>query len=145
MSQEHKVIFRRIYDEVFNQGILATVDELVAEEVIEHAPGPTQGPGREGFKHFVLSFRRAFPDLRITVEDLIAEGDRAVARITIRGTHHGDFMGIAPTGRAICITETNILRFQEGKIVEHWGNGDDLGLLQQLGIIPPLDHASQAT
>jgi steroid delta-isomerase-like uncharacterized protein len=141
MSQEHKGIFRRLYDEVFNQGILAAVDELVAEDVIEHAPGPDQGPGREGFKHFVRSFRRAFPDLRITVEDLIAEGDRAVARITIRGTHQGDFMGAAPTGRAICITETNILRFQEGKIVEHWGNGDDLGLLQQLGVLPPLDRA----
>jgi predicted ester cyclase len=81
-------------------------------------------------------FRDAFPDLRFTAEDIIAEGDKVAARYTMRGTHQGEFMGVAPTGNRIEVTGIDIVRFEGGKMVEHWANSDELGMMQQLGVIP---------
>jgi len=135
MSEQNKTVFRRIVEEVFNQGKLATADEL-GTEYMEHSPAPGQAPGIDGFKQMVQMFRGAFPDLRITIEDLIAEGDRVVGRMTTSGTHRGEFMGLAPTGKRFTISEIHILRFANGKILEHWGVADDLGMMQQLGAVP---------
>jgi predicted ester cyclase len=135
MSEQNKAVFRRIVDEVFNQGKLTTADEL-GTGYVEHTPAPGQAPGIEGFKQMVQMFRGAFPDLRLKIEDLIAEGDRVVARMTTSGTHQGEFMGLAPTGKRFTISEIHILRIANGKVLEHWGISDDFGMLQQLGAVP---------
>ena len=135
MSEQNKAVFRRIVDEVFNQGRLQTADELGAG-YIEHSPAPGQSPGVEGFKQLVQMFRQAFPDLRVSIDDLIAEGDKVVARMTTSGTHQGQFFGFPPTGKKISILEIHILRIANGKVLEHWGVSNDLQMMQQLGVLP---------
>jgi steroid delta-isomerase-like uncharacterized protein len=134
-TEENKTLARRLF-EIFGTGDLALADELIAADVIDHQALPGMPPGREGFKQFVSIFHAAFPDLHVTVEDLIAEGDKVVGRTTMRGTHQGEFMGIPPTGKQCTISGIDIIRFANGQVVEHWGNSDDLGLMQQLGVIP---------
>ena len=92
--------------------------------------------GLEGFKAFFTMLRAAFPDLRYAVENVLAEGDLVAGHLTVRGTHRGEFMGVAATGRQVTWTETHVGRVENGKLVEHWGNSDDLGLMQQLGAVP---------
>ena len=136
MSEENKAKFRRMIDEVFTKGNLAVIDELIDPNMIEHSPTPGQEPGLEGLKKLVTEFRTAFPDLRSTVEDLIAEGDKVAGRMTTSGTHQGEFMGIPATNKRVTFSEIHIVRIANGKAVEHWGNSDDLGMMQQLGAIP---------
>ena len=112
------------------------VDELVGANIIDHSPMPGQGPGSEGLKDALTMFRGAFPDLQVTIEDMIAEGEKVVVRVTMRGTHQGEFMGIPATNKKIEIGEMHIVRFAGGKMVEHWGQEDSLGTMQQLGVIP---------
>jgi steroid delta-isomerase-like uncharacterized protein len=136
-TEENKVVLRRLYEEVWSQGNLATVDELLAADYVLHDPAHlVRGP--EGFKAYVATFRAAFPDLHATVEDQIAEEDRAAMRFTARGTHKGEFHGIPPTDNQITLSGTNIQGFVDGKIVENWVSLDALGMLQQLGVIPPM-------
>ena len=142
MSQENKALFERLITEVFGRGNLNVVDELIAQDVIDHDPVPGQEPGVAGLKAGAKMFRSAFPDLNVTVEDLIAEGDKVVARVTTTGTHKGDFMGIPATGRSISVKEFHIVRILNGKAVEHWGLEDSLGMMQQLGVIPEEAPAS---
>ena len=136
MSEENKALFRRATEEVFNKGNLDAIDEFMAPDMVDHSLVPGQDPGPEGFKKLVTMFRAAFPDLHSTVEDLIAEGDKVVGRMTTRGTHQGEFMGIAATGKQIEFSEIHIIRIAGGKAVEHWGISDDMGMMQQLGVIP---------
>jgi steroid delta-isomerase-like uncharacterized protein len=119
-------------------GDLAIIDELVAPEFVSHSAPPGLPPGPAGVKAWVQIFRSAFADLYSVVDDVIAEGDRVVERFHAGGTHRGDFFGIPPTGRSGTITGINLFRVVDGRIVEHWGNGDDLGLMQQLGVIPSM-------
>jgi predicted ester cyclase len=143
MSVEaNKAVTRRIPLEVFNDGNLGAADEVIAADFTEHVPMPGAPPGLAGFKQYVTMLRAAFPDLRYTVEDEIGEGDRVVARMTVRGTHRGAFLGVPPTGKRVTWTEMHAGRVVEGKLVEHWGNADMLGLLQQLGAIPGPDEAA---
>jgi steroid delta-isomerase-like uncharacterized protein len=136
--EENKAIVRRMYEEIHNKGNMATADELVASNFIDHnPPGPGIPPGPEGIKQIFGMLRSAFPDFHTTVEDMIAEGDRVVARLTITGTHKGEFMGIPPTGKQVSMEVIDITRLAQGKAVERWGQGDMLGLMQQLGVIPP--------
>ena len=121
MSEQNKAIARRFYDEVVGQGKIELIDELVDPNVIEHDEFPGQAPGREGVKEVFVMFRTAFPDLQFTVEDMIAEGDKLVTRLTMRGTHRGQFQDLAPTGKQISVTGIDILRFADGKLIEHWG------------------------
>ena len=125
-------------EEVFSQGNLAVADEIIAPDFIDHDPSPGQEPGLAGLKGLVGMLRTAFPDMRATVEDLIAEGDKVVGRITTRGTHKGEFAGIAPTGKQVTVKEIHIIRIADGKAVEHWGIEDSLGMMQQLGAIPEM-------
>jgi steroid delta-isomerase-like uncharacterized protein len=124
-------------DELANRGNMAAADELVAADVVEHEEPPPGTPlGREGVKHFFTMLRAAFPDIRIAVEDQIAEGDKVVSRVMCRGTHRGEFMGVPSTGRQVVYEAIDIVRIVDGQIVEHWGVTDALGLLRQLGGIP---------
>ncbi len=136
-TEENKVLLRRLYEEVWNQGNMATVDELLAADYVLHDPAHLiHGP--EGFKAYVSAFRAAFPDLHAIVEDQIAEENKAAMRFTAYGTHKGELQGIPPTGKQVILSGINIQRIANGKIVENWVNLDVLGLLQQLGVIPPM-------
>ena len=136
--EENKAIFRRIVEEGFNKGNLAIVDELVATDHVNHTDN-VHGP--EEYKQFITMYRTAFPDLHMTIEDQIAEGDKVVNRWTSRGTHKGDLMGIPPTGKQTTVTGMYVARIIGGKIVEEWGNFDALGMMQQLGVVPPPGQA----
>lgn len=137
-TKGNKAILQRIY-EVFNAGDLVPLDQLIAADAVDHNPFPGQTPGLEGIKQMFTAFRTAFPDAHQTVEDMIAEGDKVVARVTLTGTQKGAFMGIASTGKKVTVTGIDIVRFANGKAVEHWGNEDDLGMMQQLGALPPME------
>jgi steroid delta-isomerase-like uncharacterized protein len=136
--EENKAIFRRIVEEGFNKGNLAIVDELVATNHVNHTDN-VHGP--EEYKQFITMYRTAFPDLHMTIEDQIAEGNKVVNRWTSRGTHKGDLMGIPPTGKQTTVTGMYVARIIGGKIVEEWGNLDALGMMQQIGVVPPPGQA----
>jgi predicted ester cyclase len=138
-AEENKAAFRRVPEEVINSGNLDLADEVVASDYIEHVRLPPGVPGGlEGFKAFFTMVRAAFPDLHYTLENVLAEGEMVAGHATVRGTHQGEFLGIAPTGREVTWTETHVGRFENGKLVEHWANTDDLGLMQQIGAVPEL-------
>lgn len=135
-AQENKAVVERVMEEVFNKGHLDIADELIAADCIDHNPFPGQVSGVEGVKQGAVMFRSAFPDLHFANDDIIAEGDKVVHRYRIRGTHQGEFFGIPPTGKQVTVTGIDILRIAGGKIVERWSNTDDLGMMQQLGVVP---------
>jgi steroid delta-isomerase-like uncharacterized protein len=134
-TEDNKAQVRRGYEEGFHQRNLAVFDELMASDYVWHFASTTV-QGREPAKQLISRFLTAFPDGRYTIEDMIAEGDRVVVRQTFRGTHRGDFMGMAPTGKQVTVTEMEIFRIANGQAVENWTSSDDLGLLQQLGVVP---------
>ena len=136
-TEANKAIVVQLYEEVFNKGNLDLADKLIAPQAVNHDPQlPPGAPGGpQGLKAAVTMRRRAFPDDHHMIEDLIAEGDKVVARLTHSGTHQGAFLGLPPTGKHISMTSIHIFRFTDGQLVEHWANQDDLGLLQQLGAI----------
>jgi len=136
-TEENKALVRRFYEDVFNQRNVALVDELCTTHHVFHNP-PTTLHGREEFKQLLSLYIAAFPDARFTIEDQIAEGDRVTSRYTFRGTHRGDLMGIAPTGKQVTVTGMIINRIAGGKSEEGWLNFDALGMLQQLGVIPAM-------
>ena len=136
MSEENKALIRRFYEEVWNDKNLDAIDELVAADSVDHELPPGLPPGREGAKAFVGMYLGAFPDTRITIEDIVAEGDRVVTRWSATGTHTGELMGIPATGKQINVTGLDINRISGGKSAEHWGQFDQMGLMQQLGVVP---------
>ena len=139
-TEENKVLMRHFYEEVFNQKNLAAIDDFVAPTFVNHSAsqlGLTAGD-LEHVKQFVSMVVQTFPDLHYTVEDLLAEGDKIVARLTISGTQQGAFIGIPPTGKHATIADIEIFRMTGGKAVETWVQADFLGLLQQLGVVPPM-------
>jgi steroid delta-isomerase-like uncharacterized protein len=132
-----KGITRQMIEEVFNKGRLDLIGELIAPEFVGHDPAlPQDIAGPEGQREVVGSYRTAFPDLEVTIDDQIAEGDRVVTRWTARGTHTGDLWGIPGTGKQVTVTGTSIDRNKDGRIVETWSQWDVLGLMQQLGVVP---------
>ena len=133
--ETNTTVASRWYEEVFNAGNLALIDELFAPNFVDHDPSNPL-PGLDGVRQLVSMYRGAFPDLHLTIEDEITEGDRVVTRFTGRGTHKGSLMGIPPTGKRVTIAAIDILRFENGRIAEHWGNQDLLGMMRQLGVIP---------
>jgi steroid delta-isomerase-like uncharacterized protein len=144
MSAEgNKAIVRRFVEEVQNGGNLAVVDEVAAPDYVNHTSQAGVPANREGLKQLTAMFRRAFPDGRMTIEDMVAEEDRVATRKTFRGTHQGELMGIPPTRKAVAIGLMDIARLVDGKVVESWSAADDLGLLQQLGALAPLGPASR--
>jgi steroid delta-isomerase-like uncharacterized protein len=142
MLEANKAISRRLVEEAFNDGRLEVVDELIAPTFVNHDPSVTGDMvGPEGTKQLIEGYRTAFPDLRITVEDQLAEGDRVATRWTATGTHQAELLGIAATGKQATITGLTIDRIEDGKIVESWNNWDTLGMLQQLGVVPVMTEA----
>jgi steroid delta-isomerase-like uncharacterized protein len=134
-TEENKALMRRAYEEVYNQRDLAVLDEVCVPDFVFHNASMTI-QGLEAYKHFVSLIFSAFPDGRYSIEDMIAEGDRVVVRHTFRGTHQGDFRGLPPTGKQVTTTAIVISRIANGKAIEAWINGDNLGLMQQLGVVP---------
>lgn len=137
-TEDNKAAVRHFYDEVINKKNVAAIDEFIDPRCIDHALPPGMPGGIEGSKQFIGMYLAAFPDLHFTVEDMIAEGDRVVSRLTTRGTHKGAFMGIPPTGKQVTITGIDINRIVGGKSVEHWLEMDTMGMMQQLGVIPSM-------
>ena len=142
-AEENKALMRRLFDEVWNEGNLDLADELVAPDYVDHDPTmPEEVRGPEGFKQFVSSYRTAFSDGRVVVEDQVAEGDMVATRWRAMGTHDGDFFGIAaPTGRRVEFTGIEISRISGGKLAETWDSYDALGMMTQLGLVPVPEEA----
>jgi steroid delta-isomerase-like uncharacterized protein len=136
MSEQNKALVRRLLEDDISRGNIAVAEQIIAPDFFDHTNPPGMQHGLEGHNAIVALFRAAFPDQWWQIEDLIAEEDRVVARTTMTGTHRGDFFGIPATGRAVRLSGIHILRIADGKIAEHWGNNDDLGLMRQLGVIP---------
>lgn len=136
-SDTNEALVRRVVDEAFNAGNLDVVDGALADGYLDHQAGPDAAAGPEAFSAFVRAFRATFPDVRVDVEDLIAAGDRVALRVTWRGSQQGALGGIPATGLPVEFGGYHIYRFEDGKMAEHWGLQDDLGLLLQLGVIDP--------
>ena len=135
-TEQNKNLVRRSNDELWDEGNLEIIDEYVAEGYVEYntaSPEPIRGP--EGYRENVEMVRAAFPDLDVTTEDLIAEGDKVATRYTLRGTHQGQLMGIEPTGKEVEIEGISIGRLEDGRVVEGWSNIDVFGMMQQLGMV----------
>jgi steroid delta-isomerase-like uncharacterized protein len=142
MSEVNKSVVRRLFEDVWNKGSMPVADELFAPTYAHHdSSTPDFGRGPESEKKRANLYRTAFPDVRFTIEDLIAEGETVTARWSCRGTHKGDLNGIAATGKQFNITGVSNARFTNGKMVEGWVNWDALGLMQQLGVVPELGKA----
>ncbi len=135
-TEDNKALTRRAYD-TYNQRNLSVFYELFSPDFVLHNASMTI-QGLEAYKQWISMYLTAFPDAHISLEDLIAEGDTVVTRQTFRGTHQGDLMGIAPTGKQVSGTGILITHIANGKAVEQWANYDDLGLLQQLGVVPAM-------
>src|SRR5438445_5758533 len=142
MSETNKTVVRRLFEEVWNKGNLPVADELFASTYAHHDPStPDVGRGPESEKKRVTLYRNAFPDVRLTIEDIIAEGETVMTRWSCRGTHKGDLSGIAPTGKQFTISGITVGRLTNGKIAEAFVSWDALGLMQQLGVVPELAKA----
>jgi steroid delta-isomerase-like uncharacterized protein len=133
---DYKAMAQRWYSEVMNEGNEDLIDELCAENFVDHDPLPGTGPDRQGIHDFVKLVRSAFPDLQTTVDEIIAEGDRIAVRSTFRGTHEGDFMGIPATGKKVEVSNYDFVRFENDQAAEHWGTIDSAALMEQLGAVP---------
>ena len=134
-TEENKALVRRFIEE-FDGGNLAVMDELIAPDALLHYPGGVDVRGPEGLKEFVAPFITALPDFQHIVEDLLADGEKVIARYTVRATHKGEFRGCAPTGKQVTWTSIGIYRIADGKFQEWWAEADFLGLMQQLGVVP---------
>jgi steroid delta-isomerase-like uncharacterized protein len=144
MSEQNKTISRRSVEEAFNKGNLDVLDELVSPSFVNHDPAsPEDIRGVDGFKEFVNTYRSAFPDLRVTIEDQVAEGDKVATRWSARGTQKGELLGMPASNKQATVTGISIDKIEGGKIVESWNNWDTLGMLQQLGAIPETARAGR--
>ncbi len=136
--EENKAIMHRFYEEFINPGNPDVADEIIAPECPFHFGGSFMGTGPQAFKQTLQMMRSAFPDLHLTIEEMVGEGDAVAERLTGRGTHQGEFMGIAGTGNRVEFEAIAIFHVAEGKIVEGRGMPDMLGLMQQIGAVPPI-------
>jgi steroid delta-isomerase-like uncharacterized protein len=137
MSEQNKTIVRNFVSDVWNKGNFAAVTGYFAADFADHSPVmPNQPQGAAGARQVFESFKAAFPDLNFTIEEMLAEGDKVVWRWRSTGTNSGSMMGMPPTGKSATVTGIEIYRITGGKIAERWGNLDQLGMLQQLGVIP---------
>ena len=137
-TEQNKATLCRTYEEVLNKGNFAVLNECMAPNYVAHGPGGLELKGPEAFGQYIATFRTAFPDLRVTVENMVAEGDYVAHRARFTGTHRGDWMGIPPTGKRVDVTLNVLSRFVGGKEAEAWEELDMLSFMQQLGVIPPM-------
>jgi steroid delta-isomerase-like uncharacterized protein len=134
VSEANKTSMKQFFERVYNKGDIAFLDELTSPEFVSHDRGNPSGD-REGVKEIVASIRTAFPDVVFTADDVIGEGDRVAARFTMRGTQTGEFMGLPATNKPIVVTGIDIVRFEDGRAVEHWHEWSGVEFLQQLGVL----------
>ena len=150
MSEENKALVRRELEEIFTHGNLNAAEEIYAPNYVSHQTATAAIPagedihGVEAARQIAAARRRAFPDLQITIEDQIAQGDKVVTRFTARGTHRGELAGIAPTGKEVEVRGINMCRIEGGKIAEYWPYADILGMMRQLGFFPDPEQAAGA-
>jgi steroid delta-isomerase-like uncharacterized protein len=136
-ASDGATVARRYFEEVWNQGKVDVLDELLAPDYVNHTPSVgSPPPGPNGLKPIVLAIRRAFPDLHFTIEDVVVATDAVAIRTTMTGTHRGDLFGMAPTHRSVRVTQIQIERLRGGRIVQHWRVTDELTLMRQLGVVP---------
>jgi steroid delta-isomerase-like uncharacterized protein len=135
MSANIKELHRRLFEEGIADGNEAVIDELVAEDYVNYN-WPAPAPGREGFKQVTRAFHVAFPDITVTLEDVVAEGDLVASRGVLHGTHRGEFQGIPATGRTVAVPYIDIWRLKNGQFTENWVQMDMMGMMQQLGVAP---------
>jgi steroid delta-isomerase-like uncharacterized protein len=135
---DNKAMMRRLYEEGFSQGNVDVIDEIMADDFVEHEELPPGiPPGREGPRTLLTIFRSAFPDFHASVEEMLEDGDKVVTRVRFSGTHQGEFMGIPATGNRFDMSAIDIVEFHDGKAVAHWGVMDQAGMMQQLGVGGP--------
>jgi predicted ester cyclase len=135
-SEANRALVRRMEEELFNNRNLATLDEFIAAEYVLRTASEGTPADREAVRESIAMYLGAFPDLRISIDELLAVGDKVIGRFTFTGTHEGELMGLAPTGRRIAVRQIAMYRIEGGKVVEEWEVSDQLGLMQQLGAIP---------
>ncbi|NJK53359.1 MAG: ester cyclase [Leptolyngbyaceae cyanobacterium SU_3_3] len=133
-TDRNKAIYQRYIQQVFNQGQLDLLDEILSPSYVYHEAPPDILPGAEGIRQVVSIFRAAFPDLEITIDDQLADGDKVCSRATTRGTHQGEIFGIPATGKAVTMTGLTVVRIVDGRITESWVKNDVMGLMNQLGV-----------
>ena len=132
-----KALAMRVYDEVFNEGNLDLIDELLAEDFVEHEAIPGLPTDREAPKMFMNMARNAFPDFRMAVEEVLQDGNKVIVRARASGTHRGEFMGMAATGKTFEIPLIDIMEYDGDKTIGHWGVMDMAGMMEQLGVGGP--------
>lgn len=140
-TEENKIIVRKFFEEGPSKGNLNIANELLSPDFALHVPLPAP-PGIEGINEVITTCRAAFEHLNVTIEDMIAEGNKVAVRFTAHGVHKGDFMGLQATGKPITMTGIEVFRIKDGKIAELWGEANLLGLMQQFGIIPVPENQS---
>jgi steroid delta-isomerase-like uncharacterized protein len=139
MTKDINITAQERLAEGVNTGNFDVFDEVVSPDVVDHDPAPEQGPGPEAYKDMFRTMRNAFPDMEVTPEHMIATEDDVALAYTIAGTHEGEFLGVAPTGKRITARGVQIGRFEDGRLVERWGSSDQRAILQQLGAEPQTD------
>lgn len=136
-AEQNKELVRRAVEQIWNGGNYEIIEEFVSQNFVVHSPAPEEEiRGPENAKQFFIQLREAFPDIRFTIVDQVAEGEKVATHWTATGTHKGDFKGIPPTGKQFKINAIDIDRIVGGKVVDCWSNMDELGLLRQLGALP---------
>jgi steroid delta-isomerase-like uncharacterized protein len=136
-EEQNKQLVKKLYQEVMNNRDFAKMDELVSENGTSNNPYPGASPTREGFKQGLQSFIQAFPDIKWVIEDLFCDKDKVAVRVVMTGTNSGLLFGMPATNKSIQVSAIEIYLIEGGKIMEHWGNVDELRLMQQLGLVPP--------
>ena len=142
-AEDNKSLVRRYLEEVWQKGNPDAVDDFLAPNYRRYLSPTTPPLDLAGQRQRLAGFRAAFPDIELTIEDMLAEGDRVVFRSTMRATHQGVFQGIAPTGRDVTVSLIDVIRVENGKLVEHWGGPDLFDLLKQLGAVISVEQDSQ--
>ena len=142
--EENKAVVRKFF-ETFSRNDFAAFEAVTSQDIVYHTAPPGISPGIQGYRELMAMYHGAFPDMQLTIDDVIAEGDKVVTRFTPSGTHRGELMGIAPTGKRVSIDGISIVRVAGGKVVEEWDQLDMLGMLQQMGAIPTPGQESAAT
>jgi len=138
VSADLKALARRFNDEVFTQGKIEVIDEIVADDYIEHQEFPGIEPSKEGLKKFVQLFQAGFSDIKIETLSMAVDGDELWVHSVFTGTHTGEFAGIPATGKSVTLAMMDRVKTRDNKAVEHWGVSDDLGMLTQLGVVPEM-------
>jgi len=138
--EQNNAIAEKFFESVWSKGDFRVLDTLISPDAIDHSTvggKPKMEKGSASFRAIVSMFRSAMPDIQLTIDDEVYVGDKVVHRWTLTGTDTGGVMGMPPSGKKLSFTGTTIVRMEDGKIVERWANVDELGLLQQLGVVPP--------